>query len=97
MKYFNASNRRVLAIIEPEFIPLCVVDQNLLGTEEGVDYFLALLPDNEARTDVKQLFDDRTSSVDRWNSFTEYHKDMINSVRLKRTCRNCNNDYSCVR
>ncbi|KAF7394513.1 hypothetical protein HZH66_007687 [Vespula vulgaris] len=79
MRKLNYYDRRVLAIIEPEFIPLCVVDQNLLGTEEGVDYFLALLPDNEARTDVKRLFDDRTSSVDRWNSFTEYHKDMINS------------------
>ncbi|XP_035730842.1 DNA primase small subunit-like isoform X3 [Vespa mandarinia] len=54
-------------------------DQNLLGTEEGVDYFLALLPDNEAQTDVKQLFNDRISSIDRWNSFTEYHKNMINS------------------
>lgn len=83
MKYFDASNRRVLAIIEPVFIPLCVVDQNLLGTEEGVDYFLALLPDNETQRDVKRLFNDRISSIDRWNSFVEYHKYMINSVRLQ--------------
>ncbi|XP_035730837.1 DNA primase small subunit-like isoform X1 [Vespa mandarinia] len=79
IRKLNYYDRRVLAIIEPEFIPLCIVDQNLLGTEEGVDYFLALLPDNEAQTDVKQLFNDRISSIDRWNSFTEYHKNMINS------------------
>lgn len=95
MKYLYASNRRVLAIIEPVFIPLCIVDQNLLGTEEGINYFLALLPDNETKRDVKQLFNDCVSSIDKWNTFVEYHKHMINFVRFKLISQNCNNDYTC--
>ncbi|KAK2574967.1 hypothetical protein KPH14_008730 [Odynerus spinipes] len=72
-------DRRLLAIIDPEFVPVCIVDQNLLDTKEGVDYFLPLLPNDKARTDVQQLFSDHQSSMDRWNAFTSYHENMISS------------------
>lgn len=78
LKKLNYYDRCMLSFIEPEFVPLCIVDQNLLGTEEGKDYFLALFPDT-IRKDVKKIFKENTTSLDRWNEFIEYHKFAIDS------------------
>ncbi|XP_015184214.1 PREDICTED: DNA primase small subunit-like [Polistes dominula] len=78
LRKLNYYDRCMLSFIEPEFVPLCIIDQNLLGTEEGMNYFLALLPD-PAQEDVKKIFQEKTTSLDRWNVFIEYHKLVINS------------------
>ncbi|XP_043488827.1 DNA primase small subunit-like isoform X2 [Polistes fuscatus] len=78
LRKLNYYDRCMLSFIEPEFVPLCIVDQNVLGTEEGMNYFLALLPD-PARKDVKKIFKEKTTSLDRWNGFIEYHKFAIDS------------------
>ncbi|XP_076235068.1 DNA primase small subunit-like [Calliopsis andreniformis] len=62
------SIKRALEIIESVFIPFCVEEQNILGTDEGVEKFLLVLPDEEDRQELKALFGQSKSSKDRWNS-----------------------------
>ncbi|XP_046586302.1 DNA primase small subunit isoform X2 [Neodiprion lecontei] len=64
------SVRRALNIIEPLFVSMCVEEQNMLGTEEGVAKFLPLILDDSLRSQVKDLFKKHTSSVERWEAFT---------------------------
>ncbi|KAI4479828.1 hypothetical protein M0802_004495 [Mischocyttarus mexicanus] len=78
LRELNYCDRRMLSIIEPEFVPLCIVDQNLLGTKEGMSSFLGLLP-IEALKDVERIFNENTTSLDRWNEFISYYKLEIDS------------------
>ncbi|XP_066588445.1 DNA primase small subunit [Prorops nasuta] len=68
------SIKRALDILEPVFIPMCIEEQNILGTDEGVDKFLGILPDEEDRQELKALFDKASSSTVRWNTFVKFLK-----------------------
>ena len=46
---------RGIDIIDPIFIEMCVKEQNMLGTEEGIEKFLSILPNEEDRQGVKIL------------------------------------------
>ncbi|XP_017760543.1 PREDICTED: DNA primase small subunit [Eufriesea mexicana] len=66
------SIKRALEIIEAVFVPFCIEEQNILGTESGIEKFLQILPDEEDRKELKTLFGQCNSSKDRWNLFVKY-------------------------
>ncbi|XP_076160106.1 DNA primase small subunit [Ptiloglossa arizonensis] len=68
------SIKRALNSIESIFIPFCVEEQDMLGTDERVEKFLQILPDEEDRKELKALFGQSKSSKDRWNQFLKYAK-----------------------
>ncbi|CAK9801352.1 DNA primase small subunit [Anthophora plagiata] len=72
------SIKRALEAIEAVFIPYFVEEQNILGTDEGIEKFLQLLCDEEDRQELKAQFNQSNSSKDRWNTFVKY-------VRSKKT------------
>ncbi|XP_076680205.1 DNA primase small subunit isoform X2 [Andrena cerasifolii] len=68
------SIKRALEIIEPVFVPLCVEEQNILGTDEGIEKFVNVLSDEEDRRELKALFGQCKFSKDRWSVFVKYIK-----------------------
>jgi len=64
--------RRALDIIDPIFVEICVKEQNMLGTEEGIEKFLPILPNDEDRQEIKVLFGKESTSETRWNAFIQY-------------------------
>lgn len=44
----------------------------MLGTEEGIEKFLPILPNDEDRQEMKVLFDKESTSEARWNAFLQY-------------------------
>ena len=60
---------RGIDIIDSIFIEMCVKEQNMLGTEEGIEKFLSILPNEEDRQEVKILFSKENTSEARWNVF----------------------------
>ncbi|XP_008559230.1 DNA primase small subunit [Microplitis demolitor] len=92
----HPSIRRALEIITPIFVPMCVEEQNMLGSEKNVNKFLDTLPDEETKKEVKNLFDRYTTSLDRWNAFLQYfeqvkgksskwrqHKNFIDEIMIE--------------
>lgn len=71
----HKSIRRALDIIEAEFIPMCIEEQDILGTNERIEKFLAILPEEEDQIELKNLFDQCSSSTARWKLFCEFVKD----------------------
>ncbi|KAL0110553.1 hypothetical protein PUN28_013864 [Cardiocondyla obscurior] len=66
------SIKRALDIIDPVFVEMCVKEQNMLGTEEGIEKFLPILPNDEDRQEVKALFGKENTSEARWTAFVQY-------------------------
>ncbi|XP_012139342.1 DNA primase small subunit [Megachile rotundata] len=67
----HTSIRRALDHIEAVFVPVCIEEQNILGTNEGVEKFLNVFPE-EDRQEAKALFGQYNSSKDRWNAFVKH-------------------------
>ncbi|OXU28092.1 hypothetical protein TSAR_013891 [Trichomalopsis sarcophagae] len=70
------SVQRALKIIEPLFVKICVIEQNMLGTQERIDKFLGIM-DEALRTDVQHLLDKYQTSASRWQAFVEYFRNQI--------------------
>ncbi|XP_031837192.1 DNA primase small subunit [Nomia melanderi] len=68
------SIKRALDMIEPMFVPFCVEEQNMLGTEDGMNKFLQIISDDDDKEVVKTLFGQCNSSKDRWNAFLKFIK-----------------------
>lgn len=82
-------------MIEPIFVPFCVEEQNILGTDERVNKFVQIFPE-EDRQEAKEIFDRYNSSKDRWNAFVKYvknkHQVSYNFRKIKMSYEriNCN-------
>lgn len=72
------------------FVPCCVEEQNILGTDEGMEKFVQVLPDEEDRQELKALFGQCKSSKDRWSVFVKYVKNKKTTVQHCIFCRNSN-------
>lgn len=70
------SVRRSLQMIESIFIPFCVEEQDILGTEDRINKFLKIISDDECRDELKLLFDKCSSSNARWNAFVNYIRNL---------------------
>ncbi|KAG7210495.1 hypothetical protein KM043_012016 [Ampulex compressa] len=68
------SIRRALKFIEPTFVSMCVEEQNMLGTDEAMEKFLMILPDDESRQELKATFGQCNSSLSRWTAFEKFIK-----------------------
>ncbi|XP_033335796.2 DNA primase small subunit isoform X1 [Megalopta genalis] len=77
------SIKRALETIEPVFVPFCIEEQNILGTEEGVSKFLQIIADDEDRQELKTLFSQCSTSKDRWNVFVKFIKGKKTGVDKK--------------
>lgn len=67
-------------MIEAVFVPFCIEEQNILGTEEGMEKFLQIISDDEDRQELKAFFGQCSSSKDRWDSFVKYVKNKKTTV-----------------
>lgn len=74
--------RRALDIIDPIFIEMCIKEQNMLGTEEGIEKFLPILPNEEDRQEMKALFNRESTSEARWQAFVQYIESKRTEVQL---------------
>lgn len=72
------SIKRALETIEAVFVPFCIEEQNVLGTDDGVEKFLQIFNDDEIKQELKSLFGQYNSSKDRWNVFVKH-------IRSKKT------------
>lgn len=71
------SIKRALEIIEPNFIQMCIEEQNILGTEEGIENFcntFLAVYDKETTASVKEIFQQFETSIERWKAFEEFLK-----------------------
>lgn len=75
----NPFLERSLKIIDQVFIPLCVIEQDMLGNER-IDKFIDLLPSRGTKDEVRKLFESIDKSEDRWNAFVNYFNSKISSV-----------------
>lgn len=78
------SIKRALETIEPIFISMCIEEQNILGTDAGMENFLPILPDEEDRLELKGIFGQCTSSLARWNAFVKFVREKKTSADKKR-------------
>lgn len=63
------------------FIPMCVVEQNMLGTEENVTKFLEIIhTEEEVRAEVKTLLNKYSTSKEKWEAFNQYYTHQLQSV-----------------
>lgn len=74
--------RRALDIIDPIFVEMCIKEQNILGTEEGIEKFLPILPNEEDRQEMKVLFNKESTSEARWHVFVHYIESKRTEVQL---------------
>ncbi|KAK1124239.1 hypothetical protein K0M31_006615 [Melipona bicolor] len=66
------SIKRALEMIEAVFVPFCVEEQDILGTDERMENFLQIIFDDDDRQELKVLLGQYNSSKDRWNIFVKY-------------------------
>ena len=59
---------------------MCVEEQNMLGTEEGINKFLGIIGEEDLREEVKALFDQYSTSVKRWDAFVSFFKNQMQQV-----------------
>ncbi|XP_014234485.1 DNA primase small subunit-like [Trichogramma pretiosum] len=71
--------RRVLDRVQSIFIDMCVIEQNILGTNEMVSKFLEILNNLSMRTEVHSIFKKYTTSLERWLAFVECFRTKINN------------------
>ncbi|XP_058125744.1 DNA primase small subunit [Anopheles ziemanni] len=73
----HPSVKRAYRIIEPMFEEICLVDQNIFGTAEGVKKLLANIQDPATRTDLeKRLKSAQGDSKRVWKEFTSYFEEL---------------------
>ncbi|XP_031788362.1 DNA primase small subunit isoform X2 [Nasonia vitripennis] len=65
-------------IIAIKILDTSLREQNMLGTQEGIDKFLGII-DEALRTDVQHLLDKYQTSASRWQAFVEYFRNQIES------------------
>lgn len=60
---------------------MCVIEQNMLGTEENINKFLEIIhTEEEVRADVRSLLNKYSTSEKRWEAFQEYYIKQSQSV-----------------
>ncbi|CAH0380999.1 unnamed protein product [Bemisia tabaci] len=79
----HPSIQRALNFIEPLFDEVCIKDQDILGTDDRIRKFTALIPDDEFRNSVGTAMLSLRSSKERWQKFLQ----MYQSTSQKRNCK----------
>lgn len=77
------SVQRALDIISPSFVEVFVEGQKMFESEKRIDQFLALLPDDTSRTELREIFTRYKKNVDRWEAFVIYYNSKIQSSHKK--------------
>lgn len=70
------SIRRAIKIIDKYFYEMIVKEQDMLGTDESLKKFLAIL-DESIRQNVETVLLKHKTSEDRWNAFTNYYNSTL--------------------
>ncbi|XP_074103830.1 DNA primase small subunit-like [Cotesia typhae] len=78
---------RALSVIDEVFLRFCVVEQDMLGTEERVQKFINLLRCPNIMKGVKKEFLEHDNSIDRWNAFLEYFYTRLTKGEIPEECR----------
>ena len=59
---------------------MCVEEQGMLSTEERVNKFLGMLGEDDLRAEAKAVLDKHSTSVKKWEAFSSFFKEQIQSV-----------------
>lgn len=73
----HPSTKRALEIIEQDFVNICIEEQNILGTDEGVENFFNVFLQNEnakTKKDLQKIFKDIETSKGRWEALIIFLK-----------------------
>ncbi|XP_011497906.1 PREDICTED: DNA primase small subunit-like [Ceratosolen solmsi marchali] len=73
------SVKRALEIIEPVFVKMCVEEQNMLGTSDGIAKFLGIIDKEEMRTIVQRIFEQYSTSLTKWEAFVHFYRHQLQS------------------
>jgi len=76
----HPSVRRAVDFIKKDFEQLCLKDQDILGNKEQWNKVLALIGDDDLRSDLATQMEKKKDSVERWN---ELHKRCLAYVNGK--------------
>lgn len=79
---------RALNIVEHHFEDICLVDQDILGTDERVINFVKFIPEIDDRDDFKKKIMVENTSKRRWQAFVSHWKSLQSSRSLKKSMRN---------
>ncbi|XP_044585541.1 DNA primase small subunit-like [Cotesia glomerata] len=79
--------KHALDIIDEDFLRFCVVEMDMLGTDERVQQFINLLRCPKIMRGVKKEFLDHDNSIDRWNAFLEYFYTRLVKGEIPEDCR----------
>ncbi|CAG0879964.1 unnamed protein product [Darwinula stevensoni] len=75
--------KRSVEIIRKSFKEVCVIDQDILGTENRMKQMLELIPEKAMRDDVAQVMSRQTTSQARWQCFEEIFKDYQGKKKMR--------------
>ncbi|KAK5646090.1 hypothetical protein RI129_004554 [Pyrocoelia pectoralis] len=78
------SIERALEIIDKYFIEAIVIEQDILGTEDRLNKFLAII-DEDIRNNFREVMVQVKSSEDRWKAFAEEALNLGRQRKLSRT------------
>ncbi|XP_026471369.1 DNA primase small subunit isoform X2 [Ctenocephalides felis] len=73
------SVKRALKMIEPVFKEICLEEQDVLSTPEGLNKLLNLIPDEAVKLNMQLELSKKETSLDRWNVFVSY----VESCRIQ--------------
>lgn len=87
----HPSIARAVEIIKKDFEQLCLKDQDILGCPEQWGKVLALISDEELRSDIASQMEKGKNSVDRWNMLVKRVRGFLaanNSFKQRKTSAN---------
>ncbi|KAK9498378.1 hypothetical protein O3M35_003024 [Rhynocoris fuscipes] len=83
----HPSIKRALNIIEKEFVPVCVVGQNMLGTVEGMKKLLFMM-EEPLKSEVESEWEKLNTSAERWDALKTIFNTLFAQGKLTRRSRN---------
>ncbi|XP_054258588.1 DNA primase small subunit-like [Macrosteles quadrilineatus] len=79
----HPSIKRAVNIISKEFDEMIVKDQDFLGTKEGIQKVIALIPDQKVREEAEKELNNHSTSQKRWTALQQ----VISQAQLKGSMR----------
>lgn len=64
------------------FVQISIQEQNMLGTEEGVNKFLGLIVEDDLRGEVKVVLDQYITSLQKWEAFIKFYNTQKQLVKI---------------
>lgn len=75
---WHHSIKRAFRICEPMFEEICLIDQNLFGTPNGISKLLKFIPDENLRNELEpKLCTFENDSISVWKTFSQFFENVV--------------------